>query len=107
MVDEPGKVPKLGGVHDVVQVDPEEVRAADALLLVVLLPHVGEDGADGVPHVLDDHLVGPDVLQREQSPVVDSRLSEGHLLSPELKGKWKSQSMPIAQVLKFPAVYIP
>ena len=85
MVDEPGEVAALGGVHDVVEVDPEEVARPDALLLVALLAHVGQHGADVVADVLDDHLVGRDVLEGEEAPVVDGRLPEGHLLPPELE----------------------
>ena len=40
MVDEPGEISALGRIHDVVEVDPEEVTGADALLLVTLLSHV-------------------------------------------------------------------
>ena len=40
MVDEAGQVPTLGGVYDGVLVHPEQVAAPDALLLVLLLPHV-------------------------------------------------------------------
>ena len=42
MVDESGQVSALCGVDDVVLVDPEEVRRPDALLLVTLLPNVGD-----------------------------------------------------------------
>lgn len=40
VVDEPGQVAALGGVDDGVLVDPEEVTAADAFLLVASLAHV-------------------------------------------------------------------
>ena len=40
VVDEAGEVATLGGVYDGVVVDAEHVAAADALLLVALLPHV-------------------------------------------------------------------
>ena len=43
MVDEPREVAALGGVDDVVLVDPEEVGRSDALLLVSLLPDVGDE----------------------------------------------------------------
>lgn len=42
VVDETGEVAALGGVDDGVVVDAEHVAAADALLLVALLPHVGD-----------------------------------------------------------------
>ena len=41
MVDEPGEISALGRVHDVVEVDPEEVTRAYALLLVTFLADVG------------------------------------------------------------------
>ena len=85
MIDEPGKVAALSGVDDVVQVDSEEVGGADALALVAVLADVGEGRADDLADVLDDHLVGADVLLGEEPPVVDGGLSEGHLLSSELK----------------------
>lgn len=42
VVDKTGEVATLGGVYDGVVVDAEHVAAADALLLVALLPHVGD-----------------------------------------------------------------
>ncbi len=42
MVDESGEVSALGGVDDVILVDPEEVRRPDALFLVTLLTNVGD-----------------------------------------------------------------
>ena len=85
MVDEPGEISALGRIHDVVGVDPEEVTGSDALLLVTLLSHVREDGPHVVPDVLDDHLVGGNVLEGEEAPIVNGRFSEGHLLPTELK----------------------
>lgn len=41
VVDEARQVAALGGVNDGVMVDAEEVAAANALLCVTLLPHVG------------------------------------------------------------------
>lgn len=58
MVDEPREVPALGGVYDGVEVDAEQVGAADAGGLVVRLAHVRHDGPHHLPHVLDHHLVG-------------------------------------------------
>lgn len=43
VVDETGEVATLGGVDDGVVVHAEHVAAADALLLVTLLPHVCDD----------------------------------------------------------------
>lgn len=40
MVDETGEVATLRGVYDGVVINAEHVAAADALLLVALLPHV-------------------------------------------------------------------
>lgn len=42
VVDKTGEVATFGGVYDGVVVDAEHVAAADALLLVALLPHVGD-----------------------------------------------------------------
>lgn len=42
MVDKTGEVATLGGVYDGVVVDAEHVAAADALLLIALLTHVGD-----------------------------------------------------------------
>ena len=52
------------------------------LFLVSRLPGVREDGSDHVPNVLYHHLVGPDVLHREQTPVVDGALAESHRFPP-------------------------
>ena len=71
MVDEPGEISALGRVHDIVEVDPEEVTRAYALLLVTLLADVGQNGAHVVSNILDDHLVGADVFEREETPVVN------------------------------------
>ena len=85
MVDEPGEISALGRVHDVVEVDPEEVTRAYALLLVTLLADVGQNGAHVVSNILDDHLVGSDVFEGKETPVVNGRLSKGHLFPTELK----------------------
>ena len=86
MVDKPRQVAALGGVDDVVPVDPEQVGASDALSLIRHLPLIGH----GLPHVLTDvlyhHLIGGNRLQREQTPVVDGRLAKLELLLPELRG---------------------
>lgn len=42
VVDETGKVATFGSIDDGVVVHAEHVAAADALLLVALLPHVGD-----------------------------------------------------------------
>ncbi len=42
MVDEPGEVSALGGVDDIVLVDPEQVGRPDALFLVTFLTNVGD-----------------------------------------------------------------
>jgi hypothetical protein len=42
VVDEPGEVSALGGVDDIVLVDPEEVGRPDALFLVTFLANVGD-----------------------------------------------------------------
>ena len=85
MVDKPRQVAALGGVDDVVPVDPEQIGASDALSLIGHLPLIGHR----LPHVLTDvlnhHLIGGDRLQREQAPVVDGRLAELELLLPELR----------------------
>jgi hypothetical protein len=86
MVDEPGEIPTLGGIDDILHVNPEEIRGPDAHFLVVNFPEVGHDGPDGLTHVLDDHLVRSDGLHRKQTPVVDARLAELQLLFPELRG---------------------
>lgn len=57
MVDEARQVAALGGVDDGVEVDAEEVGAADAGGLVVRLAHVRHHGPHHLPHVLDHHLV--------------------------------------------------
>lgn len=43
VVNESGQVSTFGGVNDGVLIDPEHVAAADALVLVPLLPHVSGD----------------------------------------------------------------
>ena len=57
VVDEPREVPALGGVYDGVEVDAEQVGAADARRLVVRLAHVRHYGAHHLTHVLYHHLV--------------------------------------------------
>ncbi len=42
VVDEPGEVAVLGGVDHVVVVDPEQVGAADARRLILLLPQISD-----------------------------------------------------------------
>lgn len=43
VVNKPGQVSTFGGIYDGVMVNPEQIAAADALLLVLLLPQVGDD----------------------------------------------------------------
>lgn len=43
MVDKPGQVPTFSSVNDGVLIDPEQIAASNALLLVSLLPHVSDD----------------------------------------------------------------
>ena len=85
MIDEPGQVSALGCVHHAaLLVDPEQVGRSDALLFVALLPHVGQQGSHHFADVLDHHLVLANVLLGKESPVVDGRLAESHVLSTEL-----------------------
>lgn len=57
VVDKPREVTTLGGINDGVEVDAEQVRAADAGGLVVRLAHVGHYRPDHLTHVLYHHLV--------------------------------------------------
>lgn len=50
VVDETGKVATFGSIDDGVVVHAEHVAAADALLLVALLPHVGDHLATKKTH---------------------------------------------------------
>lgn len=85
VVDEPREVAALGRVDDGLQVDPEEVRAADAGRLVLGLPEVGHARPDHLPDVLDDHLVRRDRLHGEEAPVVDAGLGELEVFPPEFQ----------------------
>ena len=85
MVDEARQISSLGGVNDRISIDPEEVAAPDAKLLVPSLPLVGGALPDGLPDVLDDHLIGRDGLHGVQTPAVDTALQELQLLLTELK----------------------
>ena len=87
MVDKPSKIAALGGINNILEINPEEVRGPNAHLLVIGFPEVCNDGADGLPHVLDDHLIGSDGLHGEQTPVVDARLAELQKLLSELFGE--------------------
>lgn len=85
MIDEPRQIPALRRVNNSLQIDPEEVRAADARRLVLGLPKVGHARPDHLADVLDDHLVGGDRFHREQSPVVDGGLGELQVFPAELE----------------------
>lgn len=89
MIDEAGKVAKLGGVYDGVVVHPEHVGAANAGVLVVLLPQVSDGLPDGLTHILNHHLVGGYGLQGKQTPVVDARLGKPQLFLTELRREKK------------------
>lgn len=43
MVDKPGQIPTFGGIDDGVLINPEQIAASNALLLVSLLSHVSDD----------------------------------------------------------------
>jgi hypothetical protein len=55
---------------------------------------------DDVSDVLDDHLVRADVLAREEAPVVNGRLAEGELLSPELRTQTRKNAESRSQAKK-------
>ena len=93
MVDEPSQVARLGGVDDRHRVDSEEVAAADAHALIVLLALVGHALSDGLAHVLDHHLIGGDRLHGIQTPAVDGALAELEILLTELLTQNKKRSL--------------
>lgn len=76
MVDKSSKITTLGGVNDVLNIDSEEIRRTNSNFLVVGLPEIRNDGPDGLPHVLYDHLVRRYVFHRKQTPVVNTGLAE-------------------------------
>ena len=84
MVDESSQVAASCSVDDAIQIDPEQVRRSDADSFVLCLPQIGQHGPHDLADVLDDHLVGCDRLQREQTPVVDGGFAELELLLAEL-----------------------
>ena len=92
VVDEASKVPSLGGINDPVHIHSKHVTAANALLLVPLLSHVGNLLSHNLSHILDDHVLVGDGLQSEQSPVVNLTALE---LQPFLAS---GQGIQLAQI---------
>jgi hypothetical protein len=84
VVDESRQAAGLGGVNDGVLVYAEHVAATDALGVVALFSVIGHRLPNRFPHVLYHKFLGGDLLQREQTPVVDSRFGELEQLFPEL-----------------------
>lgn len=60
VVDQATEIALLGRVHDQVVVDSEQVAAADALALILLLATVCDLSPDHLADVLDDHLAAWD-----------------------------------------------
>jgi hypothetical protein len=85
VVYESGQVSALGGVNYGFGVYPEEIRAADALGLVLDLSQVGQHRPHHLADVLNHHLVGRNRLKRKQTPVVYGRFGEFQLFFAELK----------------------
>ena len=71
MVYKARQIAAFGGVYDRAWVDAEHVAAADALRVVVLLADVRHGLTNDFAHVFDNELLGTDLLERKQAPVVD------------------------------------
>lgn len=87
MIDESGQVSAFGRVDDASRVDPKEVTATDAHLLVVGLSFICDALSDALPDVLYHHLVSCDVLHGVQTPSMDTTLGKLQLLLTELEIK--------------------
>src|SRR5689334_8379058 len=91
-----GHISATGRVHYSLQIDAEQVRAANTQLCVLFLSDVGNYGSYSLTDIFDDHFVGSDRFQSEETPIVYSTLRELQLLFAELK-----QNLLINLFIKF------
>eukprot|EP00047_Mylnosiga_fluctuans_P007828 m.255721 g.255721 ORF g.255721 m.255721 type:complete len:463 (-) comp19679_c0_seq1:1533-2921(-) len=85
VVHEPADGARVRCVDDSDRTQTEEIAAANTLLGVLLFAAVCDDWPDQVADVLDDHLVGGNVFEREETPPVDLRRREPQLLAARLQ----------------------
>ena len=76
MVDKPRHAAQFSGVDDVLLVQPKEVAAAHALLLIPRLPLVRHDLPDFLPDVFHDHLMLGEMGLCKQAKAVDVRFQD-------------------------------
>ena len=85
MINKPGQIATLGGVHNRILINAKHIIGPDALRHVNLLPMISDGLSDRLAHILDDKLLGSYVVEREQTPIVDARLGELERLLPQLQ----------------------
>lgn len=101
MVYESGEVSTLGGVNYGLSVNPEEIRTADALSLVLNLSQVGQHRPHHLADILDHHFISCNRLKRKQTPVMNGRFGKFQLFFAELKKKTTYTSVKIQTGLRF------
>ena len=80
-----GDISASGRVYNSLQIDSKEVRAANSQFSVFFLSYVSNYWSDSLSDIFDDHFVGSDRFQSEETPIVYSTLCELQLLFAELK----------------------
>ena len=76
MINKPAQTSGLGCVHDCVLVNTKHITASDSLRVIALFAMISNRLTNRLAHVLDHKLLGPDLLQREQTPVVNAGLGK-------------------------------
>ena len=90
MVDKSSQIAALCSVDDTIEVDPEQIRGTNTDSFVLRFSDVGQNRSYHLADVFDNHLVGSDRLQSEQTPVVNRGFSKLQLLLSKLKTHLKN-----------------
>ena len=72
MIDEAGDAALFSGVNDYIVIDAKKVRGADSAALVGAFALLGNLLADNLANVLDDHVIGVNVLLDSKVRMIDA-----------------------------------
>ena len=86
MIDEPGQITTLGGIHNsMFSVNPEQVGGADTLLFVPHFADIRKYRSDHLSHIFNHHFICTNILFGEETPIVNGGFTKGHVLATELQ----------------------
>lgn len=85
MIDEPRNSTPLRRINDRILINSEQITAANPTLEISSFSHIGNLLPNLFTNILDNHVIGRDILLGVQAPVMDSRARESNRLLPFLK----------------------